>query len=86
MRGSEKSRGFLFFIILLGAICGSLIGDMLGSNIKYLSALKSAYSIGTNKPLSLDLKILSISFGMNLNVSFMSIIGIILAIILYRKL
>lgn len=86
MRGSEKSRGFLFFIILIGAICGSLIGDMLGSNIKYLSPLKSAYSIGTSRPLSIDLKILSISFGINFSISIMSIIGIILAIILYRKL
>lgn len=86
MRGSEKSRGFLFFIILLGAICGSLIGDMLGSNIKYLSALKSVYSIGTSRPLSVDLKILSISFGLNFNISLMSIIGIMLAIIIYRKL
>jgi len=86
MRGSEKSKSFLFFIVILGAICGSLIGDMLGSNIKYLSALKNGYYIGTRNPLSLDLKILSITFGINFNISIMTIIGIILAIILYRKL
>lgn len=86
MRGSEKSKGFLFFIILIGAICGSLIGDMLGNHIKSLSILKTAYAIGTNKPLSIDLKILSLSFGVNFNISIMSIVGIILAIILYRKL
>ncbi|MFL0247468.1 DUF4321 domain-containing protein [Candidatus Clostridium stratigraminis] len=86
MRGSEKSKSFLFFIIILGAICGSLIGDLLGSNIKYLSLLKNAYNIGTKNPLVLDLKILSISFGINFNISLMTIIGIILAIILYRKI
>jgi hypothetical protein len=86
LRGSEKSTGFLIFIILLGAICGSLIGDLLGANIKALDFLKSIYSIGTSKPLTLDLKVLSLSFGINFNVNIMSILGIILAIILYRKL
>lgn len=86
MRGAEKGRSFLFLIIILGAICGSLIGDMLGNNLKYMSFLKNAYFIGTKNPLSIDLKILSISFGINFNISLMTIIGIILAIILYRKL
>jgi hypothetical protein len=86
MRGSEKSKSFIFFIIILGAICGSLIGDLLGSNIKYLSVLKNGYNIGTKNPLVLDLKILSISFGINFSISLMTIIGIILAIILYRKI
>lgn len=86
MRGSEKSTGFLIFIILLGAICGSLLGDMLGSNVKALDFLKNVYSIGTSKPLTLDLKVLSLSFGINFNVNLMSILGIILAIILYKKL
>jgi hypothetical protein len=86
MRESEKNKSFIFFIVILGAICGSLIGDLLGSNIKYLSLLKSGYNIGTKNPLVLDLKILSISFGINFNISLMTIIGIMLAIILYRKM
>ena len=86
MRGSEKSIGFLIFVILLGAICGSLIGDLLGANINALKFLKNIYTIGTSKPLTLDLKVLSLSFGINFNINLMSILGIILAIILYRKL
>lgn len=86
MRGSEKSIGFLIFVILLGAICGSLIGDLLGANINALKFLKNIYTIGTAKPLTLDLKVLSLSFGINFNINLMSILGIILAIILYRKL
>lgn len=86
MRGSEKSIGFLIFVILLGAICGSLIGDLLGANINALKFLRNIYTIGTSKPLTLDLKVLSLSFGINFNINLMSILGIILAIILYRKL
>lgn len=85
MRGLDKSKGFLVFVVLLGAICGSLLGDLLGSNIEVLHFLKNVYSVGTSTPLSLDLKVLTISFGMKFNINLMSIFGIILAIILYRK-
>lgn len=85
MKGSSKSTGFLIFIIFLGAVFGSLIGDTLGSNIKSLGFLKNVYSIGTSKPLSLNLKVLSLSLGINFNVNLMTIFGIILAIILYRR-
>lgn len=85
MKNPNKSKGFLVFIILLGAIFGSLLGEFLSSNIKYLSVLKKYYTIGTSRPLTLDMKVLSITFGINFNLSLMSIIGIILAIILYRK-
>lgn len=86
MRGSEKSTRFMIFVILLGAICGSLIGDLLGSNIKALHFLKNVYAVGISKPLTLDLRVLSLSFGANFNINLMAILGIILAIILYRKL
>jgi hypothetical protein len=86
LRGSEKSTGFWIFVIILGAIGGSLIGDLLGANIKALQFLKNIYSVGTAKPWTLDLKVLSLSFGINFNINLMSILGIILAIILYRKL
>ncbi|MCM8710362.1 DUF4321 domain-containing protein [Clostridium sp. SYSU_GA19001] len=85
MKGLDKSKGFFIFTVFLGAIGGSLLGDMLGTNIKFLHALKSVYSIGTSKPITLDLKVLSLSFGLNYNVNLMSIFGIVLAIILYRK-
>lgn len=85
MRGLDKSKGFFVFLILLGAISGSFIGDLIGTRIQALSFLKNMYSIGTLEPLSLNLKVLTISFGINFNVNLMSIFGIILAIILYRK-
>lgn len=86
MKGSGKSTGFLIFVILLGAIFGSLIGDLLGTNIKALQFLKNVYSIGTSNPLTLNLKVLSLSFGINFNINLMSIFGIVLAIISYRRL
>ncbi len=36
MKGTVKSAAFLWFLILLGAVAGSLIGDAIGSRISIL--------------------------------------------------
>ncbi|MBC2580618.1 DUF4321 domain-containing protein [Clostridium sp. DJ247] len=85
MRGAEKSISFLWFVIFLGAICGSLVGDILGNNVRILNFLKNSYAIGTSTPSVLDLKVVILTLGLNLNINIMTIIGIIMAIILYRR-
>ena len=85
MRNGEKHTGFLIFLILLGAISGKLVGDIIGNSIKGLSFFKVSYAIGTSTPINLDLKVLTVTFGVNFNFNIMSIIGVILAIILYKR-
>jgi hypothetical protein len=85
VRNGENRVGMLIFIILIGAISGRFIGDILSSNIKVFSFLKTSYSIGTSAPFSIDLKGLSVTFGLNFNINIMSMLGIVLAIILFRK-
>ena len=85
MKSSEKKNSYFIFFMLLGAISGSLIGELLGQNINALGFLKNTYTIGMGTPMLIDLKVLSVTFGLNFNVNIMSIIGIVLAIILYRK-
>ena len=85
MKSAEKRNQYFIFFILIGAISGSLIGELLGDNINALKFLKSTYSIGMGNPMLIDLKVLAVTFGINFNINIMSIIGIILAIILYRK-
>jgi hypothetical protein len=85
MKGSGGSKGFLIFTVFIGAIGGSFLGDILGSNINFLSFLKSVYTIGTTNSLILDLRIIKLTLGLNINLSIMSILGMFLAIILFRK-
>ena len=85
MRVAEKSISFLWFIIFLGAVCGSLIGDVLGNSLHILSFLRTSYTIGTATPIILNLKVMSLTLGLNFNINFVTIIGIIMAIILYRR-
>lgn len=82
---SSKNGKMLFLAIIIGGIFGTLIDDIVGSKVKALSFLKTSYPIGTPKALTLDLKVLSLTFGINFNVGLMTIICIILAIIIYRK-
>lgn len=85
MKNVEKKTSIFIFIVLVGAMSGSLVGDILGNHFTTLSVLKTVYSIGIPKPIFLDLKVLAITFGFNINFNIMSIVGVILAIILYRK-
>jgi len=70
---------------MIGAVSGSFIGELLGSNMNALKFLKSTYTIGMSNPMLIDFKVLAVTFGINFNINIMSIIGIVLAIILYRK-
>lgn len=85
MRSSSKKGKMLFFLILIGAIGGTLLGDILGNKIVFLDFLKYSYTIGTPKNLFVDLKVINFTIGINFKVNFMTIIGIILSIIVYRK-
>lgn len=80
-----KNSKYFIFVILLGGICGTILGDLIGTRFSNFVFLKSAYTIGTSKPLILDLKIMSLTLGVSFNINIMTIIGIILAILLYRK-
>ncbi len=85
MRGANKSKAFFIFIVFIGAILGNMVGDFLGNEIRSLQFLKNVYTIGTPTPININMKILDIVLGIKINFNIMSIFGIILAIILYRK-
>ena len=85
MKGTAKSTAFLWFLILLGAVAGSLVGDAIGNSLSIFGFLKNSYQIGTKAPLVLNLKILTVTIGMNFNINIMTIVGVVMSIILYRR-
>ncbi|MEG0133625.1 MAG: DUF4321 domain-containing protein [Clostridium sp.] len=47
--------------------------------------LGKTYFIGLKNPLVIDLKVLELTFGLGFGLNLMAIIGIVLAIVLYKK-
>lgn len=72
---------YLIVLIFIGSIIGGLIGKAFS---KALPALNYGDSIGFG-PATLDLNIVNFTFGFNANLTVAGIIGIIIAIIAYRK-
>ena len=78
-------KGFSIYLILIIAF-GSIVGSILGkifSNI--LPLLNYGETIGFG-PATLDLNIITLTFGFSANLTLAGIIGILIAIIAYRKL
>jgi len=68
--------------LLIGLIFGGIIGDYLG---QYIPLLNYSKAIGINS-FNLDLSVIKFSFSFTMNISFASVIGLILAIMLHRRL
>ncbi len=82
---SEK-RFWVFLIFLFsGIILGGLLGE-LAANVSFLSWLAYGKSFGLTEPLVLDISILQISFKFLVQLNVASIIGILIAILVYRKI
>ncbi len=73
----------LFLLIITGAVIGSFIGELLGG---YMPILKFGYNNFGISTHTWDLKVIKLTLGLVFNINMFSILGIILAIIIYRKM
>lgn len=86
MRGAgSKNSWALFLMILSGIVLGGFIGT-LAAGIPAFSWLDYGQMFGLAEPVVLNLGILVITFGLSIKISIASIVGIVLAIIIYRFL
>lgn len=82
-RGAGKNNWALFLLILAGVVLGSFIGH-LASGVSALSWLDFGKTFGLTEPLRLDLGVLILTFGLSIKITIGSIIGIIIAAIIYH--
>ncbi len=75
----------LLIMLLSGIVLGGFIG-MLTANVSGLSWLNYGQSFGLENPIVLDLGLLILTFGLTIHISIASILGVVIAIIIYRKL
>ncbi len=84
MATRDKNIWILLVFILSGLVIGGLLGK-LASNISWLWWLSFEESFGLQDPLVLDLSVLKLTFGLAFRINVASIIGMVLAIFIYRK-
>ena len=82
----KSKNGWVLLIMLLsGIVLGGFIG-MLTANVSGLSWLNYGQSFGLQSPVVLDLGLMVLTFGLTIQISIASIIGVVIAIIIYRRL
>ena len=84
MATREKNIWILVLFILCGIVVGGLLGE-LASNVDFLWWLSYGEEFGISTPITLDLQVITLTFGLIFKINIASIIGMILAIFIYRK-
>lgn len=84
-RTSGKNSWSLFLLILVGIVLGGFIG-YVAKDVSYLTWLNYGQNFGIKTPIKINLGILFITFGINIKITMASIIGVIISIIVYKKL
>lgn len=84
MATRDKNIWILLLFILSGLVIGGLLGE-LASKVDFLWWLGYGESFGLTSPLELDLNIIKVTFGLVFKINIASIVGMIIAIFIYKK-
>ena len=87
-----KSIWFYVIVMIVGAVIGAIIGEVLGNMIPSDSILQKYFVSGawlgldTERPLLINLGFMKIVFGLTFKLTLSSVIGILIAFFLMRKI
>ena len=82
---ANKSKWTLLLVLLSGIVLGGFIG-YLCRDISWLSWLNYGQTFGLSELVVLDLGIMLITFGLVISINIASIIGVVIGILIYKKL
>lgn len=80
MRKLKKNLGLTIFILLMGLIIGTLLGEVFNNILPHgavRKAMTESISIGFH-PLTIDLYIIQFTFGLMFKLNLFGVIGILL--------
>jgi hypothetical protein len=86
---AHRGLGLLILAIVAGLVIGSLLGELLGQVVSaewLRDLLTRGPTIGLTTPATLDLRLLAITFGIVFKVNVVGVLGIVIAVIAFRKL
>lgn len=85
MATRDRNIWILLIFILSGLVIGGLLGE-LAANVNWLWWLSFGQQFGLESPFVLNLSIISITFAFSMKINIASIVGMAIAIFLYRKI
>ncbi len=84
---SKRSLWFITMVLLLGAMLGTLLGDLIGLMLPD-GVVKNFFTSGPQNlgfsPLTLNLALFSVTFGLTFKINVVGVIGIFVAVYLLR--
>lgn len=85
MATRDKNTLIVILFIFAGLVIGGLLGQV-ASQVDWLSWLSYGQTFGIQNPFVLNMNVLSLTFAFSININIASIIGLGIAIFLYKKL
>ena len=85
MATREKNIWILILCLLAGLVLGGLLGEF-AKNVDFLWWLSYGQEFGLSTPITLNLSVITITFGLMFKINVASIIGMIIAVFVYRKI
>ena len=84
----QRGFGLVLLIIVAGLVVGSLVGELLGHlTTGWLQDLLTrGPTIGLAPPVTLDLRLIALTFGVAFKVNIVGVLGIVLAALTLRRL
>ncbi|HSE57592.1 MAG TPA: DUF4321 domain-containing protein [Nitrospiraceae bacterium] len=84
----RKSAWLLLVFMLIGGLLGGVMGEILrviAPHGTIQSIFATSLTPGINPPLTLDLVLFKITFGLSVKMNLLSFLGIILGMYLYKQ-
>ena len=79
-----KSTWVCIIFLLAGLVIGGLIGE-LTSGVDFLWWLSYGQEFGLEEPITLNLNVVRLTFGIVFKINIASIIGVIISMLIYKK-
>jgi hypothetical protein len=85
---AHRGLGLLLIAVVAGLVVGSLLGELLGQLIGpawLRDVLTRGPSVGLTPPATVDLRLLSVTFGVVFKVNVVGVVGILVALLAVRR-
>ncbi len=81
----RKSKLYNTFLVLVGIVVGTFVGSIC-KGVNGLSWLAYGVDFGMNSPLNLNLGVVQLTFGIDVNLTLSVVIFILLSLLIGRKI